>query len=316
MKVLLSKFQKNAVIFILLTLFVIFSLAAKSFLSVDNLINMLVQSTVLGIVGFGLVVIMISGEIDLAFAGVVPLEGAIFATLLQNGVSIGLAMLATFATGIVVALVIVLLVTQLQLSSFVTTIALMFLLQGIWYVFTGGKNIFLEGALNRELLFGTVWGIPRVVIIFLIIFVLLYLIMEHTPFGLRLRAVGEDIESARTMGLNPNLYKTAAFIIGGLIFALGAYISTVRMSGAMATAGSNLLMPVMTVAFVGQTFWGLNRPNILGVFLAAMMLSMINNAFVLMQLPFWSVPMANGIILILAISLANIGKREIVQISM
>lgn len=316
MKVLLSKFQKNAVIFILLTLFVIFSLAAKSFLSVDNLINMLVQSTVLGIVGFGLVVIMISGEIDLAFAGVVPLEGAIFATLLQNGVSIGLAMLATFATGIVVALVIVLLVTQLQLSSFVTTIALMFLLQGIWYVFTGGKNIFLEGALNRELLFGTVWGIPRVVIIFLIIFILLYLIMEHTPFGLRLRAVGEDIESARTMGLNPNLYKTAAFIIGGLIFALGAYISTVRMSGAMATAGSNLLMPVMTVAFVGQTFWGLNRPNILGVFLAAMMLSMINNAFVLMQLPFWSVPMANGIILILAISLANIGKREIVQISM
>lgn len=316
MKGILTQLQKNAVILILLILFILFSLTAKSFLSVDNLLNMLVQSTVLGIVGFGLVVIMISGEIDLAFAGVVPLEGAIFATLLQNGVSIGTAVLAAFATGIVVALVIVFLVTQLQLSSFVTTIALMFLLQGIWYTFTGGKNIFLEGELNRELLFGTIWGVPRVVIVFLIIFGLLYLVMEHTPFGLRLRAVGEDVESARTMGLNPNRYKTAAFILGGLIFALGAYISTVRMSGAMATSGTNLLMPVMTVAFVGQTFWGINRPNILGVFLAAMMLSMINNAFVLMQLPFWSVPMANGIILILAISLANIGKRDIVQISM
>jgi ribose/xylose/arabinose/galactoside ABC-type transport system permease subunit len=308
--------QKYIVFAILLALFLIFSLLAPSFLQMDNLMNLLVQSTVLGIVGFGLAVIMIAGEIDLAFAGVVPLEGAIFATLLKSGMSLGLSLLLTFLIGMAISLIISFLVTKIKLVSFVSTIAMMFLLQGVWYSFTGGKNIFLESELNRDLLFGTIGPVPKVVFLFILVFAVLYFITEQTSFGMRMRAVGEDLESSRTVGLNPGMYKTMGFLIGGILFALGAFITTVRMSGALATSGANLLMPVMTVAFVGQTVLGMGRPNVPGVLLASLLLAMINNAFVLMRLPFWSVPMANGIILILAISIANIGKREIIQISM
>lgn len=308
--------QKYTVFIILLALFILFSLASPTFMKVDNLMNLLVQSTILGIVGFGLAVIMIAGEIDLAFAGVIPLEGAIFATLLTTGSSIWVAGLAALGIGLLVSLLISLLVTKLKLVSFVSTIAMMFLLQGIWYAYTGGKNIYLEGFLDRNLIFGTVGAIPRVVILFGIVFIFLYILMEQTPFGLKLRIVGEDPKSARTMGLNPDSYKTAGFLIGGCIFALGAFLSTARLSGALATSGANLLMPVMTAAFVGQTVLGMGRPNIPGVLLAALLLGMINNAFVLLRLPFWSVPIAEGVILIIAIYLANINQREIVQISM
>lgn len=308
--------QKYTVFIILIILFVIFSIASPTFIQVDNLMNLLVQSTILGIVGFGLAVIMIAGEIDLAFAGVIPFEGAVFATLLTNGRPFWVAALATLAIGLLVSYLISLLVTRLKLVSFVSTIAMMFLLQGIWYAYTGGKNIYLEGFLDRSMVFGLVGAVPRVVILFAVIFIVLYILTEQTPFGLRLRIVGEDPESARTMGLNPNLYKTAGFLIGGAIFALGAFLSTARMSGALATAGANMLMPVMTAAFVGQTVLGMGRPNIPGVLLAALLLGMINNAFVLLRLPFWSVPIAEGLILIIAIYLANINKRDVVQISM
>lgn len=308
--------QKYTVFIILIVLFVIFSVASPTFMQLDNLMNLLVQSTIIGIVGFGLAVIMIAGEIDLAFAGVIPFEGAIFATLLTNGNPVWVSALVALGVGLLVSGVIALLVTRLKLVSFVSTIAMMFLLQGIWYAYTGGKNIYLEGLLDRDLIFGTIGAIPRVVILFAVIFIVLYFITEQTPFGIRLRIVGEDPESARTMGLNPNLYKTAGFLIGGLIFVLGALLSTARMSGALATAGANLLMPVMTAAFVGQTLLGMGRPNIPGVLLAALLLGMINNAFVLLRLPFWSVPIAEGLILILAIYLANINKRDVVQISM
>jgi len=285
-------------------------------LKVENLMNLLVQSTILGIVGFGLAIVMIAGEIDLAFAGVIPLEGAVFATLLTSGTSLWLSLIITLAVGLLVSYIISLLVTRLKLVSFVSTIAMMFLLQGIWYAYTGGKNIYLEEYLNRDLIFGTVGVVPRIVILFVIIFIILYLFTEQTPFGTRLRVVGEDPESARTMGLNPNLYKTAGFMIGGLIFAVGTFLQTARMSGALATSGANMLLPVMTIAFVGQTVLGMGRPNIPGVLLASLLLGMINNAFVLLKLPFWSVPMAEGVILIIAIYLTNIGKRDVVQINL
>ncbi len=308
--------QKNAIFGILILLFITFAVFAPSFLKIDNLMNLLVQSTILGIVGFGLAIIMIAGEIDLSYAGVIPLEGAIFATLLQNGQKLGIALGTSFVIGLIISLVLAQLVTRLKLVSYVTSTAMYFLLQGVWYAYTGGENIFLEDRFDRNLIFGTVGGVPRIVIFFILLFILLYFLTEHTPFGTRLRAVGEDPESARTMGLNPIFYKTAGFVLGGFIFAIGAFLSTARMSGALATSGANLLMPVMTVAFVGQTFLGMGRPNIPGVFLAALMMAMIDNAFVLLRLPFWGVPIANGIILIVAIFLANIGKRDIVQIKL
>lgn len=308
--------QKYTVFIILLILFVIFSLSSPTFFQFDNLMNLLVQSTILGIVGFGLAVIMIAGEIDLAFAGVIPFEGAIFATLLTSGRPFWVAALVTLGIGLLVSYLISLLVTRLKLVSFVSTIAMMFLLQGIWYAYTGGKNIYLEGFLDRNLVFGTIGGVPRIVILFAVIFLMLYFLTEQTPFGVHLRIVGEDPESARSMGLQPSKFKTIGFLIGGAIFAIGAFLSTARMSGALATSGANLLLPVMTAAFVGQTVLGMGRPNIPGVLLAALLLGMINNAFVLLRLPFWSVPIAEGIILIIAISLTNLNQRDVVQISM
>jgi len=308
--------QKYTVFGILIVLFIIFSIFSSSFLKVENLMNLLVQSTILGIVGFGLAIVMIAGEIDLAFAGVIPLEGAIFATLLTSGTPFWLSLVITLAVGLLVSYIISLLVTRLKLVSFVSTIAMMFLLQGIWYAYTGGKNIYLEEYLDRDLIFGTVGVVPRIVILFVIIFIILYLFTEQTPFGTRLRVVGEDPESGRTMGLNPIAYKTAGFMIGGLIFAVGTFLQTARMSGALATSGANMLLPVMTIAFVGQTVLGMGRPNIPGVLLASLLLGMINNAFVLLRLPFWSVPMAEGVILIIAIYLTNIGKRDVVQINL
>mgnify|MGYP000966797944 FL=1 len=315
MKVNSQLLQKYAVFGMLILLFIIFSIFAKSFLLLDNLMNLLVQSTILGIVGFGLAYIMIAGEIDLSYAGAIPLEGAVFAALLSRNTPYGFSILCVIGIGILISLIVSQLVTQFKLVSYITTIAMMFLLQGVWYVLTGGKNVFLaEEQLNREWIFGNVGPFPRIVIFYVILFLILYIISDYSPFGLRLRAVGTDPESTRASGLNPKFYKTCAFLIGGAIFAIGAILTTARMSGALATSGSSLLMPVMTVAFVGQTFLGMGRPNIPGVFLASLLLAMIDNAFVLMQLPIWSVPMANGVILISAIYLANFGKKEIIQI--
>lgn len=311
-----SEINKYAVFCVLLILYIFFSLTVKNFFTFNNLMNLIIQSTVLGIIGFGLTIIMMSGEIDISFAGSIPLVGSVFAIILTHNGSLLLSTSVALILGVLIGLVNALIITKLKLSSFISTLAMMFLLQGIWQVFTDGNSIWLKDALDRDLIFGNFGPIPRIVVIFSVVFILVFFLTERTRFGIHLRAVGQDADAARTAGINPNLIKTLAFSIGGFIFIFGALISIVRLSGAIATAGNDLMLPVMTVAFVGQTVLGMGRPNIPGTLIGALLMGMITNAFVLMNLPIWSVPIANGLILMIAIALSNIGNRSIIQVKL
>lgn len=308
--------QRYAILVVFVGLFLVFASTVSAFLSFENVMNIVVQSSILGIVALGLNLVMMSGEIDISFSGSVPLLASVFAVLLQRGVFIGWAFVVICVMGVLIALFNALLVTRLQLNSFVATIAVMFLLTGIWYAFTGGTSIWVGDEFNRELIYGYLGPIPRIGLILLIVFLILYVVSEHTRFGMALRAVSTAPEAARAAGISVKRTKTYAFAGAGLIFALSSVLSIARLSGAMATAGADIMMPVMTIAFVGQSVLGMGRPNMPGVLIGALLLGMVNNAFVLMRLPFWSVPMAYGVILMLSIALSNIGQREITQVRM
>lgn len=308
--------QRYAILGVFVGLFVIFAVTVPSFLTLENVMNIIVQSSILGVVGLGLNLVMMSGEIDISFSGSVPLLASVFALLLQRGVSIGLAFGAICGMGVLIALINALLVTRLRLNSFVATIAVTFLLTGIWYAFTGGSSIWVGDTFDREWVYGYVGPMPRIGLILLSVFLVLYVLSEHTRFAMALRAVSASPDAARAAGIGVERTKMYAFVGAGLIFASSSVLSIARLSGAMATAGADIMMPVMTIAFVGQCMLGMGRPNMPGVLIGTLLLGMVNNAFVLMRLPFWSVPMAYGVILMSSIALANIGRRDITQVRM
>lgn len=308
--------KKYAVIGVVLILFITFSLLTDKFLTTDNILNIIVQSSMLAIMAIGLNMIMTAGEIDISFSGSVPLLGCIFALLVNRGLHSILAFAVVLLLALIIALINSILVTRLQINSFIGTTALMFILTGLWYVISKGKNIWITGAFNRESVYGFIGPIPKVGLILLGIFLFALIISDHTRWGTAFHAVRTDPEAARSAGINVSATKTLAFLLGGAIFAVGTLLSIARLSGALATFGADVMLPTMTIAYVGQSVLGKGRPNMWGILIGAFLLGIVNNAFTLLDLPFWSVPMAYGAILILAIVLSNIGETEIQQIRM
>jgi ribose transport system permease protein len=308
-------FQRYSILGIFVILFLGFFFFVPSFSGRDNITNLLVQSSLLGVLAFGLNIVMMAGEIDISFAGSVPLLASIFVIMVQK-YSPWLAFLTLCGVALLIGLINVGLVSILKLNSFVATVSVMFLLTGTWYAFTGGTTIWLGDRFKNGLLNNSIGPIPLVGCIMLVLAVILYIVSEHTSFAMAMRAVRTDKEAARSSGISVGKTKMVAFLGAGLVFALGSVLSVARLSGAMATAGTDIMLPTMTIAFVGQSVLGFGRPNILGILLGTVLLAMINNAFVLMRMPFWSVPIAYGLILLTSIALSNLGRTEIIQVKM
>ena len=309
-------FERYSILGVFVLLFLLFVAFVPAFSSLGNITNLLVQSSVLGVLALGLNLVMMSGDIDISFAGSVPLLASIFTILIQRSLSPWLAFVALCIVGGMIGLINVTLVTRLKLNSFIATVAVMFLLTGAWYAFTGGTTVWLGEAFKGGLLNYSVGPVPLVGCIMLVLAALLYVVSEQTPFAMAMRAVRTDPDAARSAGISVSGTKTIAFVATGAVFALGAVLSVTRLSGAMATAGTDFMLPTMTIAFVGQSVLGIGRPNMPGILIGALLLGMINNAFVLMNLPFWSVPIAYGFVLLASIALSNIGRTEIVQVKM
>ena len=299
---------------VLTLVFLLSSVFVKSFFTLPNILNIFGQSLVVTILGFGLTIILIAGEIDLSFAGWVPLASTIFAQLLMHGVSPLLALLVILVLGGVMGLFMSLLVVKVKVSSFVSSIGVMFLLLGVNHYITGGNTQWITGLVDRNLFYGSLGGIPKPVLILLLLFLILYILINHTQFGTYLKATGEDQESSKALGINTGLLKTWAFILGIILFSFAAVLQTIRVSGAIEQSGMTLMLPVMAVAYVGQVAIEAGRPTILGTFMAAFLVGLMNNSFALLQFPFWYAPLIEGIILVVAVAVKNIRGRKIVQV--
>jgi len=312
-KVLLKKY---GVLFSFILIFIIFAFAFNDFTRIDNLLNILRQCSVLTIVGIGLVIVMIAGEIDLSFTSSIPLASAIFVNLYNNNSSIFIAMLLSLLVLIIVGIINAYLVEGIGLSSFIATLSVSFFLTGVNYAVFGAKSYWLKDDLMQNTFQGNFLFIPKFGWILIIISLLSYFVINYTKHGKYIRASGENPYTTVANGINAKYYRGLAFIEANLFYFVATMLQVARLSGALGpAAGGNIMLPVMAIAFLGQTFFKTGKPNIVGVVLSGLFLSMVNNALTLAEVKFYYVPMVQGLILIVAIVLSSsAGKRELTQI--
>jgi len=303
-----------SIFFLIGFLLVLFATLVPGFGNVRNLLSMLAQAAVTGVAAYGLAIIMIGGEIDLSFAGSFPLLAYIFARQLSAGSEFFMAVTTILALGIVIGLINAVTVLYMRVPSFLATTVMMFLLTGLYFAISGGRTVYIKGYYG--FLFGF-WGpIPKITLFLLVLTVVLHMLTEHTQWGIMLKSIGENPEYAFRMGINVSSIKMTAFALGGVLFSAAALIATIRLSSATGTLGSQALLPVMASAYM-STVVGSGKPNIWGALVASYLLQVIACGFGTLGLPFWATPMAQGVLLLLLVALANVGKkRGIGQVSL
>lgn len=292
-------------------MYALFFLMIPAFRSASNMINILSQSIPVLLVALGMTFVNIVGEADLSMGGVAGLCATLFCSLIMNGHSYLTALSAALGAGLLFGVVNGLLVAYCGLSSFITTISVMFLTKGLEYAVGEGKSFWVRDDPVVKVVTVSVGPVPVFVPVSLLVFLLIYVFVHQTRKGQHFQAVGLSADAAKYAGIEVRRIKLSAFVLAGGFYALGAIINALRTMGAQVYAGERMLLPVFAVTFIAKTILGSKRPNIPGILVGALVLTVISNAFTLMGLQYYWTYIAQGIVLIFA-AILSVNDRSII----
>jgi ribose/xylose/arabinose/galactoside ABC-type transport system permease subunit len=301
---LAERFGRSAGVLIpLVALWIALAIASPQFLTVNNFTNLLLQSSVIGVMAFATTFVIITEEIDLSIGAIQGL-GAVIAALLmvRHGVAWPLAVAAALAAGVVVGLINGLITTVVGVPSFITTLATLGLVTGITLNLTDGQSVYNFPAAYQWIGQGELLGIKAPVLIAVAVLVLLQFLLRRTTLGLKIYAVGGNKRAAALVGIRPNRVKTIALVLSGAGAALAGVLVSARLNTANPEFGSQDLLNAIAAVVIGGTSLTGGRGSIVDTAFGVLVISTVNNGLDLLGVsPFWKQSAIGAMILLVAI---------------
>ncbi len=295
---------------------VFFSATAPFFLTLGNVGNVLGQSAIVGVLAIGLTVVVIAGGsnvvtggIDLSLAANMGLSAAVYATLIQQGQGDGIAILGALGTGLAIGAINAVAITFAGIVPLLATLAVMNVVAGLELVLTQNTVVPASTDFLAILSAGGLFGIPVLAYVLLGFTAIAAAIVQHTPLGLRLYAVGEFPEAARAAGLPVRSYVTGSFLASGLCGGIAGIISVAYLSGSTTGAGE-MLLPVVVTALLGSVFSRRLVPTVPGTLLSALFVGFLINGFQLLNISSTLVSGVQGVLILLVVSATTLLRRR------
>lgn len=287
---------------------IIFSVLAPNILSVDNIINMLVQVSIVAIAAAGMTFAITTGGFDLSVGSILSLTTCIIAINIPYiGVwgSIGLALLGSIVLGIINGIII----TKFKIQTFVATLATMIIYRGLSLIYTHGEDVTLINYRNFKVFSsGEIFSIPMPIIITVLVFSILYVVYKYTIFGIYIRSAGSNSAAARNTGLKVDKTIIFIFVITAITSSISGIIQGSQLLTGSAKFGMGFELEVITAVILGGTSIRGGSGNLWGTLCAAIMLGIIKNGLNLLGISDDYQKLITGLILVLALSIR--GVRE------
>jgi len=298
---------------IILAFFIIvvaLSIFSPVFLTVNNIINVIRQTSIYGIMAVGMTFVILTGGIDLSVGSVLGLSGAICAGMLKAGNPIPIVVLATLGVGIACGFASGTFITKARITPFVVTLGMMSIARGLTLIYTKGYPISGFSAGFRLIGGGYILGLPIPIIIFLVIVVIAYVVLTQTKLGRYTYAIGGNEETVRLSGINSNFYKTLVYVISGATAGLSSLILTSRLNSAEPVAGSGYEMDVIAAVVIGGASLKGGRGSVWGTFIGSLLIGVINNGMNLLGISPYFQQVVKGLIIIGAVWLDQLRAKE------
>lgn len=301
-----ARMAQVAIPLVLIALMVIFQLKNDQFLSGGNLETILESAALPAIVACGLTIVLILGQFDLSFQAVAGLATTTTAALLvMSGVPVLVALLIVIAMGVFIGVVNGVLVARFGLAALVVTIAVGSLLNGTEFAITGSKPVAGIPVGFTEFARSKVIGIPALVLIAALVGLVLWYVVDKTPFGREVRAVGSNIDAARFAGVNVVRVTIIGFVIVAVCAAFAGFLYTGRQGVIYPLTGLQLLLPSFAACFLGASMFRIGQFNIPGTIIGVLMAQVVINGLLLAGVADYATYFFQGFILIAAILFAR-----------
>ena len=308
----LYKFYKKYGLFVILAVFiVVFSALNTQFLTPGNLLNILRQISMFGIVVVGYTMVMISGGCDMSVGGQLALCGMFAATLnVTYGLPTFVVVILTLMLGALFGLINGLLMNVFNIMPLIVTLGTMLFFQGASYNISGGVAIFGLSDSFKFIGQGYLGFVPLPIVILLVIGMLGYIVLHKTYFGRQIYAMGGNKQAAKLSGINVKGYRYLAGMITAVFIAIGGILVSSRGSSAQVMCCDDYLMQSLAAVFVGRSVGGAEKPNALGTLIGAMLVSTLENGLTICAVPYYVLPAVKGAVLALALVAAYATKKD------
>jgi len=306
----LLKSNNLTMLIVLLAMVLVSEIINPVFLSMSNVMNLLAQNSIIGVMALGMIFALVTGSFDMSVSSTGALTAVLSTYLfIRSGLAAGI--LVGLSVGLAVGLINGLLVTKIGINPFVTTLGTQTSVRGIVYIITNAKPVTGIPKAFNVIGMGKIGGVfPVPALIWIVLALLMAFVLRKTRFGQYVFATGGNKRAAWLSGVNTDFIKIMALIISGVFASIGGLIYTLRILMCTADGMTGYELKVMSACIVGGTSLDGGKGTILGCIIGTMIMGIILNILQLAGVSsFWQ-DAITGVILIVAVGFDSFTSKQ------
>jgi len=284
-------------------LLIVVSIISPEFRTFPNILSMLRQSTVNGLIAFGMTVVIFTGGIDLSVGSTLCLTALVGAGMIKSGVPVGFTVIAVLLLGAFLGLLNGLMVVKGKIQPFIATLVSMTAFRGVAMIYCNGRPISQLG--DSKLLYtigrGVFLGIPVPVWIMLVMFGIFLFFLQKTVIGRNIYATGSNSQAANLAGISISKVKFFVYGVSGLSAALAGLILVSRLGSAQPTLGTGYELDAIAAVAVGGTSMNGGRGKILGTLTGVIIIATLNNSMNIIGISSYYQQVVKAVVILFAV---------------
>jgi len=296
-------FQRFGLVFSFLLLVIALSLLSDRFLTPTNLINVLRQATINGIISVGMTLVILTGGIDLSVGSVLALSVTLGASLMKQGQPVALAVVAALGCGTFLGMINGLMITRAKIPPFIATLGMLTVARGLTLMYTQGQPITGLPPTFRWIGAGLIGAIPVPIVLTLVVFLGGVIFLSRTKYGAQIYLMGDNPTAAKLAGVPTERLTVLVYALSGFCAALAGLVLVARLDSAQPIIGQGYEFNAIAAVVVGGTSFAGGEGGLGGTLLGALLIETLNNGLNLLNVsPLWE-QVVKGVVIALALLL-------------
>jgi len=304
--------QEYGIFLAFLLLVVVLSVSNPYFLTTGNISNVLLQTSINGVLAIGMTFVILTRGIDLSVGSVAALAGIVAASLATTSATAGvtgapypaiIAIIVGLAVGSACGATIGAIVARFSVPAFVATLGMLSAARGMTLIYGGGKPVPALTPDFRWIGTAKIMGIPLPVIILAVVFIASWWVLTRTRFGRYVYAVGGNPHAAKTSGINVTRVRFAVYIISGALAGLAGMMLAARTGSALPQAGIAYELDAIAAVVIGGTSLAGGVGRVTGTLIGALIIGVMNNGLDLMGIESYYQQVLKGALIVGAVML-------------
>ena len=302
-----SIISKNGILFIFLLFCALLSIITPGFLSWANILNVLRQGSIIGIMAIGTTFVIIGGGFDISVGSTLVLTAAMCVGL-QSYIHWSLAILAVLIIGAIIGFINGFLAANIHIPAIIATLGTMTIVRGLAYLYTGGYPLYVEGRSFAYIGTGYLGPIPFPVILLIVLVAIWQFILVKTRFGRYACALGGNKEATRLSGVNVDYYHIMTFVVGGVMAAMSGVVYASRLLSVTPLAGQGYELDAIASTVIGGTSVAGGEGSVVRTLVGVLLLTIIANVFNLLGIHIYVQYVVKGVIILSAVGFDTYSK--------